>query len=133
MLCDTTGWWSEARTECETAGLHLVRIDSQEENDFLFAFAYESRQGDVWMGGSDLAAEGDWRWTDGTPFYNGVAGDGGAAISAAYTHWLGTTEPNGRNGAQNGEGDCLSMTELLQGSWLDEGCNYFNRALCETP
>jgi len=133
MLCDIAGWWSEAQTICETAGLHLVRIDSQEENDFIFAFAYEFDRGDVWTGGSDLTAEGDWRWTDGTPFWSGVRGDEGAAIGSAYTHWLGTTEPNGSNGAQNGEGDCLAMTELLQGSWLDEGCNYFNRALCETP
>jgi hypothetical protein len=69
---------------------------------------------------------------DGTAFYSGIAGDGGAAVGGAYTHWWTPGEPNNLNGAGNGDGDCLSMSQV-QGFWLDQGCNYFNRALCEAP
>jgi hypothetical protein len=133
MLCDdTNNGWSQAKTKCESAGLHLVRIDSKAENDFLWGLAFAQRNRDVWIGGSDLATEGDWRWPDGTQFWSGIAGDGGVAIGGAYTHWWTPGEPNNLNGASDGDGDCLAMSQI-QGYWLDEGCNFFNRFLCETP
>jgi len=114
--------------------MDLVRIDSQAENDFLYTFAFGgTRRAEVWVGGNDLTAEGDWQWADGTSFWSGTASPVGGPVGGAYTHWYDPGEPNDQNGALNAEGDCLAFIELQQGSWIDQGCNYFRRYICETP
>ena len=130
MLCDSTNYnWDEANAECEGAGLVLAQVESQEENDFLVGFAFASRSWNVWIGGSDISAEGDWRWIDGTQFWSGAASPAGGAVGDAYTNWV-SNEPNGVNEAQVVEADCLL---LAVAGWEDEGCGAFRRALCETP
>lgn len=72
-----------------------------------------------WIGGSDQAAEGTWRWPDGTQFPPGIVGP--------YSNWNGG-EPNNAsagftcgliNCGNSGE-DCTEM--LVGGAWNDIPC-----------
>jgi hypothetical protein len=129
MLCNGNYKWDEAKAACEAAGLVLAPIDSLAENDFINSFAFGARSTDIWIGGSDAAAEGDWRWTDGTAFWRGVGSPSGSAVGGAYTNWL-SSEPDGLSNSGL-EADCLSIRR--DDVWVDQGCNYFERMLCRTP
>jgi len=100
--------WQQARTNAAQAGLegvpeltgHLATITSQEENDFVFGLLTATS----WLGGSDEAVEGEWRWTEGPEagqqFWQGLAG--GGAVNGAYTNWQ-PGEPNQFFGPGNPE------------------------------
>lgn len=110
-------YWTDARTA--TNGLnylgrqgYLTTITTQAEQDFV-----QSRvSGNGWIGASDAAVEGDWRWVTGP---EGLASDNGgtgqlywrgnstgAAIDGRYNNWdLQRSEPNNSidAGKPNGE------------------------------
>lgn len=94
--------WDDARSNAETMGGHLAKIDSASENaaiyDFLMSISagwsdhYIAPDGGgseyVWIGASDAAQEGNWRWSDGS--------------ALGYTNWGFGGEPDNYNGNQNG-------------------------------
>lgn len=80
--------WEEAKEACEKLGGHLVRIDSQEENDFIFDlinqtdyFGYS-----YWIDLTDCRKEGEW-----------VCGNGS---KPKYTNW-GGGQPDHHNKNEN--------------------------------
>lgn len=91
--------WTQARQNAANAGLdgvpeltgHLATITSQEENDFVFGLLTATS----WLGGSDDAVEGEWRWVEGPEagqqFWQGLAA--GGPVDGAYTNWQ-PGEPN---------------------------------------
>ncbi len=110
--------WNNANTAAQGltaygATGYLATITSQEENDFVSG----RLTGDGWIGGSDSAVEGAWRWVTGpeagTQFWSGTAG--GSAVGGNYAHWNGG-EPN-----QSGDEDCAE-TYVSSGSWNDLPC-----------
>ncbi|CAG0898738.1 unnamed protein product [Cyprideis torosa] len=70
--------WTNAEEYCTSFGTtaHLVSIHSQIEADFILASV--SSVGWHWTGGTDVAVEGVWAYTDGTPFdfFNWESGRG---------------------------------------------------------
>jgi gliding motility-associated-like protein len=107
-LVDVT--WTESKELAENLtyyGLqgYLATITSAEENQIAAV-----QTNDVgWIGASDAANEGDWRWVtgpeglenngDGLPFWNGAGSQqGGVAVNngngSEYSNWNGTAEPN---------------------------------------
>lgn len=95
----TTGkTWADASSFAQAQGGYLAIVSSQLENDFILEAAYQQGNpstmptapdgGDayyVWLGASDVATEGAWKWGDGT------------SVSAGYTNWgsgSGITEPD---------------------------------------
>ena len=88
--------WADAKAAAEARSYngqsgYLVTITSAEENQF--AFSKISAQG--WIGASDAAVEGEWRWVGGPEngqlFWSGLAN--GGPVNGAYNAW-GGGEPN---------------------------------------
>lgn len=89
---------------------HLANITSQLENDFVNALA----PGNAWLGGSDAAVEGEWRWVSGPEagqqFWQGAVG--GSTVGGSYARW-GGGEPN-----NSGNEDFVHMRP--DGFWNDQ-------------
>jgi hypothetical protein len=112
-------------TACQAANMVLTRVDSAEENAWLLQQFIDH---DMFMGtgdpvvildGNDIQIEGEWRWDDGTLFW-----DGGGAVGDFYTNWAFPPK--------NGQGDCVTM--MSSGLWEDRSCNSGNATVaCESP
>ena len=76
-LTDTTGSWSQSEAQAQALGGHLVTIDDAVEQAWLTANF--GSLANLWIGASDAAAEGTWRWTDGS--------------TVSYSNW-GSGEPS---------------------------------------
>lgn len=87
------GTWTDVEAIAVAAGGHLVTINCEEENTWLFNTFRDTMSGDsnvAWIGMTDAAEEGHWLW---------IAGDGGwfernNPVSTSYTNWYGN-EPSG--------------------------------------
>ncbi len=106
--------WTDAKAAAEGStryGLtgYLATVTSAEENALLTS----KLGGQGWMGASDAALEGDWRWVTGpeadTSFWSGAAG--GSAVDGAYHNWA-IGEPNDFSGEDYAH-------FLLNGEWND--------------
>ncbi len=96
---------------------YLTTITSEEENDFAAA----RLGGAGWMGASDVASEGVWRWVtgpeNGTHFWSGTGG--GNTEGGNYANWA-TGEPN-----DSGNEDCAQFLSGGAGDWNDLPCSGF--------
>lgn len=75
--------WHEAKHYCQSVGGHLACVESAAENQFLAKLAL-GRQ--VWLGATDEATEGEWKWVNEQPF--------------AYSNWA-EEEPNNDGGIEH--------------------------------
>ncbi|XP_039371003.1 low affinity immunoglobulin epsilon Fc receptor-like [Mauremys reevesii] len=101
--------WSDAKQFCTNEGSHLVIVNTKQEQMFL---SNQIMEPDVyWLGLSDSAKEGEWRWVDGSP------------LSVRF--WA-SGEPN--NVGHEGE-DCGSLR--FNGKWNDATCSLTEHWICE--
>jgi hypothetical protein len=93
--------------KCQSLGMTVVSIESKAENDYV-----ASKQTSTWLGGSDEAMEGEWRWTStGVLFWNKKPIDG------VYSNFI-DGQPSNKD--KNGDPEnCLALTEK---GWNDVGC-----------
>ncbi|XP_062891694.1 C-type lectin domain family 10 member A-like isoform X1 [Mobula hypostoma] len=100
--------WAESQRHCASVDAHLVVINNEEEQEFL----RRTLQMRYWIGLSDTASEGDWRWVDGTDY------------SSSLTYWS-EGEPND---GDHGE-DCAEIFD--NGKWNDLPCSNIQHWICE--
>jgi hypothetical protein len=98
---DNNNNWNEATATNAASqyGGHLVVVNSAEENEFLRSKIMASR---VWIGFTDEANEGNFKWVNGDP--------------VTYTNWS-YGEPNNQ-GINGGQGD-HTVLEKSSGKWKD--------------
>jgi hypothetical protein len=127
VLCNVNVSWPTARDNCRSIGMELTRVDDVAESQWLRDNAYDTapRQG-IWLGGSDQAVEGEWRWTDGTLFWLG--NDTGSAQNGLYSAWL-PTAPSGQPAAR----DCCALDQGSTLGWYDLDCATPQPYICEGP
>jgi hypothetical protein len=124
-FCAQHLYWGDAEAHCESAGMLLVRIDSQAENDWLGAtgtahgvFEFNDF---AQIGASDSAVAGEWRWPDGTLFWQGAAN--GNVVGSGYASWD-ASSPSA-SGVQRCSGT------LGSGLWQDRSCTGAQPFICE--
>jgi hypothetical protein len=110
--------WADARADAagrSHAGLsgHLATITSQAELDFL-SISVNPAATNVWLGGSDAAVEGEWRWVDG-PEAGTLFSNGGTAVT--FANWN-SGEPN--NSVRGGVGENALEGWFRGDRWNDE-------------
>ncbi len=105
-------------------GGYLATITSAGENAFLAGLMADAGAWGYggWLGGSDAASEGVWRWTEGPEagevFWNGLAD--GSAVDGAYTNWL-PGEPSQYQGTEEDYLHMLAGTDR----WNDIPDSYY--------
>jgi hypothetical protein len=128
LLCREMRSWADARSGCTAVGMRLVRIDDDPENQWLFANANvdPGRSSLVWIGASDAAVEGEWRWTDGDLFWLGP--NTGMVQNGLFAGWY-SREPNDVRGNE----DCGSLeTKSGTPGWYDSQCSTVWPFICES-
>lgn len=119
-----TGTWTQANANAQTrtkygATGYLTTITSSAENNFVAARLADAG----WMGASDAAIEGDWKWVTGpetgTSFWSGLWT--GGTVSGRYANWS-SNEPNDYQNGVPGE-DCAQFLSGGSGQWNDLPCN----------
>ncbi|XP_024142500.2 C-type lectin domain family 17, member A-like [Oryzias melastigma] len=106
-----SGSWDKARNFCKNKGADLVVMNSREEKKFISAF----KKKPVWIGLSDKAEEGTFKWVDGSPL--------------TLKFWGGRQPDNG--GGEHGEEDCVQFVFEYSGIWNDASCKTSSQGLCE--
>jgi hypothetical protein len=128
LLCKELRSWADANSGCQAAGMRLVRVDDATENQWLFDNANTPGGVDslVWLGATDAAVEGEWRWNDGDLFWLGDSA--GSAQGGLFDDWY-FREPNNVGSGEN----CASL-ELKSATpdWFDSGCWLAKPYVCES-
>jgi len=108
-----------ASVACGLIGTLLAQVDDEEENllvlDLADAAALFGGSEPVYLGGSDFAEEGVWRWADLSVYW-----DGGAPTSL-YANWA--TPPTAD------DLDCMGLES--DGTWVEVGCDVPRAFVCE--
>lgn len=122
LFCAIAANQATARSRCTTELFRLARVDDQAENTYLRATTTSAIGNvNVWLGASDAAVEGAWRWDDGAQFWQG--GSGGVPIGGLYENWD-SGEPNNSDNEDCGE---LRTNSL----WNDVECSAARAFICE--
>lgn len=97
-------------------GAHLVVINTQQEQEFLFHA--KPREKEFYIGLTDQVTEGDWQWVDGTP------------LTKSLSFWdIG--EPNNLATVE----DCVTIRDSSnpRQNWNDVACLFRHFRICEMP
>ena len=100
--------WANAKTACENLGGHLATSTSAEKNTFLTTLTTAR----AWLGGTDEAKEGTWKWITGETWN--------------YTKWY-TGTPDNADGAEH----YLCINYNTVGKWNDGPATAALGYLCE--
>jgi hypothetical protein len=128
LFCSNTLSQSEARAQCQAAGMDLARIDSEAENtwitDTCVALGLFSKPNTfMHIGASDAIVEGTWQWTDGTVFW--IGDSTGSPIAGLYSNWR-TSHPS-----LSTLDNCAMMRP--GGTWVSRACESAVFSLCRSP
>jgi hypothetical protein len=114
--------FASAKLGCVQLGGHLATITSSSEQAVV-ASLNDNTIAEVWIGASDSAQEGDWRWIDNVDFPPSPSPN-----ASSFQKWN-TGEPN-NNASSPGE-DCAILELRNGGVWDDRSCSTTLSSVCE--
>jgi hypothetical protein len=127
-FCSTPLARAEAEAVCETLGFQLVRVDDANEVAWLrgvcFAAVGTNNSSTVWpwLGANDIAVPGEWRWADGTQFWQGT--QTGGPVGGLYAHWA-QNQPVAKD-------SCATMqNNPIDSLWSAQPCTSLHPYTCE--
>ncbi len=118
--------WNEAHTAAVAQGGNLARVRNAIANEAVRAVS----NGGAWIGASDQAVEGEWRWSNNNDqFWQGLAANNattpGMPVGGLYTNWN-AGEPNDSNGED--------FAEIVGGGgWNDLPASFTRTSVVELP
>ena len=127
-FCDGPVTRQDAATDCGTKSMKLVRIDDAAEQVWLRDMAFKIVGTTInvatawrWIGANDIAVNGEWRWPDGTQFWQGA--QNGSPVGGLYSNWS-----NGQPSQQDG---CAMMQNQVSAVWDGMPCTVVRPYICE--
>lgn len=99
--------WANGRTTCQVDGADLVTINDTAEFNAMNTLRGTNN---VWVGYTDAAVEGTWKWLD---------------SSSSYSNWS-PSQPSGGTGF-----NCAYMWDNYAGQMDDNDCSIGRRFICE--
>lgn len=116
--------WPDAREKCRDNGGYLAVIESEEENEFILEFFYQTIGENYcgagpWIGLNDSDVEGVFTWEDGT------------ALDGQFQGWSKNEPNNERSSKKEGGEDCVLLDYQCQNGWNDAVCSEQNYFICE--
>jgi flagellar hook assembly protein FlgD len=96
--------WKKAKALCEAKGGHLVTITSAKENTFVKSLVEKANIGYCWLGATDEAKEGTWKWVTGESFKFSYWRDGEPNNTDNNEHYLSTWDYTQWNDYSNDSG-----------------------------
>jgi len=111
-ICTGGRTWDAAQDGCQDDFLaDLVRVDDNAENAAIVAFASAASATDYWIGATDLAEEGTFRWADNS--------------LVDWADWD-SDQPDDYQGE-----DCVEMRQSFAYRWNDFPCDDISGWICE--
>jgi prepilin-type N-terminal cleavage/methylation domain-containing protein len=95
---------------------YLATITSAAEQNFVYGLVGTTNS--AWLGGTDAAVEGVWRWSGG-PEAGQQFSTGAASFGGAYVRW-----PGGQPDDAGGTEECLHIYQGFGNTWNDVPCNW---------
>jgi glucan biosynthesis protein C len=111
-ICPDTTRFDVATEACDRLGGGLVVLEDEEEERRLSDLMWRLTEQPYWIGASDKAVEGQWRWSSGAEI--------------AYDVWMGD-EPNDWGGKE----DCAAANWGRRRGWNDLPCEARLHFVCE--
>ncbi|XP_067371567.1 CD209 antigen-like protein C [Channa argus] len=112
FLSTESGSWTKAREDCQNKGADLVIVTSAEEQEFLSGFTNQT----AWIGLTDIAEEGTWKWVDGS--------------LQTFRYWDVKQPDNLLKYSTDGE-DCAEIKVQTGHKWNDVPCGHSLKWICE--
>ncbi|XP_018015558.1 CD209 antigen-like protein 2 [Hyalella azteca] len=110
--------WHDARNQCGLVGGDLFVVDDCDQYHKVALYLDEQDYLYYWIGGSDEAVEGQWRWVDGSPMDMGLP------------YWENTfvleQEPD-----NPGQQNCLELNCAWMYRFSSAWCSDARRVICE--
>ena len=93
--------WDEAENYCLGENAHLASVHSEDENTFITNIVPNR----FFLGGTDRITEGNWTWSDGSPF--------------DYKNWKFSADTPTD---EDGNHDCMEVNNQQNVQWNDKNC-----------
>ena len=97
--------WDEAENYCLGENAHLASVHSEDENTFITNLVPNR----FFLGGTDRITEGNWTWSDGSPF--------------DYKNWKFSVDTPTD---EDGNHDCMEVNNQNVVQWNDRNCTLNN-------
>ncbi|XP_018021009.1 C-type lectin domain family 4 member M-like, partial [Hyalella azteca] len=115
-LITTNYTWHDARNQCGLVGGGLIVVDDCDQYHKVALYLAEQDYPTFWIGGSDEAVEGQWRWVDGSP------------MTMRLPYWA-TTDVLGKEPDNPGEQNCLELNCAGMYRFSSAWCSHVRRVI----